>query len=178
MFVLTGRLPGTFMTAIFLCPTPERRSRRTGKRRICCDTARVGGARARTQMLHYLRHPISGKSAPRKHHIHRTRTRTIGTTGKLPGHHEALSVCVDPAFSGGSNTWNWRLDFSFCRGGRRSFDLPQAQRPSSGEAEEEEMMKRSGRRLRIVAAVAVMALLVTSGVTLAECGKATVGEMN
>ena len=39
-------------------------------------------------------------------------------------------------------------------------------------------MKRSGRRLGIVTAVAVMALLVTSGVTLAECGKVTVGEMN
>ena len=39
-------------------------------------------------------------------------------------------------------------------------------------------MKRSGRRLGIVAAVAVMALLVTSSVTLAECGKVTVGEMN
>ena len=39
-------------------------------------------------------------------------------------------------------------------------------------------MKSSGRRLGIVAAVAVMALLLTSGVTLAECGKVTVGEMN
>ena len=38
-------------------------------------------------------------------------------------------------------------------------------------------MNRSGRRFGIAAAVAVMALLVISGVALAECGKVTVGEM-
>ena len=39
-------------------------------------------------------------------------------------------------------------------------------------------MKPSGRRYGIAVAVTVMALLVTSGVALAECGKVTVGEMN
>ena len=39
-------------------------------------------------------------------------------------------------------------------------------------------MNPSGRRFAIAAAIAVMALLVTSGAVLAECGKVTVGEMN
>lgn len=39
-------------------------------------------------------------------------------------------------------------------------------------------MNRSGRRFGIVAAVAAMALTVTCGAALAECGKVTVGEMN
>ncbi|MDE0361695.1 MAG: glycine/betaine ABC transporter substrate-binding protein, partial [Rhodospirillaceae bacterium] len=34
------------------------------------------------------------------------------------------------------------------------------------------------RRFGIAAVIAAMALLVTSGVALAECGKVTVGEMN
>ena len=39
-------------------------------------------------------------------------------------------------------------------------------------------MNRSGRCFGIVAVVAVMALVLTAGMALAECGKVTVGEMN
>ena len=39
-------------------------------------------------------------------------------------------------------------------------------------------MKRSGMRFGITGAVTVMALVVAAGITLAECGKVTIGEMD